>query len=118
MSRILVVDDDADVRAALSMVLELGGHECELYGNVRDALGRQRDAKFDVIILDQMMPGMTGTDYCHELRARSDDTPVIFLSADRDIETRAGGLKQSKVIKKPFDMDELLGAIDSFSTAH
>lgn len=117
MSRILVVDDDADVRAALAMVLELDGHECEMFASARDALDWHRKHPGEIIVLDQMMPGMTGVEACGELRSHNDKTPVIFLSADRDIARRAEGFERSVVIKKPFDMEELLLAVRSLGGA-
>ena len=111
MSRIIVVDDDPDVRSAIAMVLEMDGHDCELFGSAREAFDRHRAKPADVLLLDQMMPGMTGAEVCKMLRQNNDFTPVIFLSADREIDRRVQGLPQSKVIKKPFDMDELLESI-------
>lgn len=111
MSRIIIVDDDPDVRSALVMVLEHDGHDCEMFASAKEALERQKNSPAEVIVLDQMMPGMTGVEACLELRARGDKTPVIFLSADREIARRAEGLENSKVIKKPFDMEELLVAV-------
>ena len=82
--RILAVDDDATALNALRQILAQKGYEVTTAGNGEDALALVAgNTKFDLIILDVAMPGMTGYEVCRALRQekRTQDTPVIFLTA-------------------------------------
>ncbi|HET7747069.1 MAG TPA: response regulator [Vicinamibacteria bacterium] len=82
--RILAVDDDATALGALRQILTQKGYDVTTAGNGPDALNvLEKDAAFDLVILDVAMPGMTGYEVCRAIRkdSRIQDVPVIFLTA-------------------------------------
>ena len=82
--KILAVDDDSTALGALRQILAQKGYDVTTAGNGEDALAiLAGEATFDLIILDVAMPGMTGYEVCRSLRKdkRTEDTPVIFLTA-------------------------------------
>ncbi|PTQ74592.1 response regulator transcription factor [Celeribacter persicus] len=72
---------------------------------------------YDVVLLDLMLPGMQGLDVCRLMRARSDTTPILMLTALDGIDERVGGLKAGAddYLPKPFDFDELVARIEALS---
>lgn len=112
--RVLAVDDDDDLRAFYGAILAEEGYEVRLARNGLDALA-QLNWKPDLILLDLMMPVMDGYEFMRELRVLEHGTniPVLVLSAalppGRD--TIRGA---QAVVRKPFDFDRLLRAIDMY----
>ena len=110
--RILVVDDEPDVTELLKYKLEQEGYRCEVLNDPLSFVGRTREFEPDLVILDIMMPELSGLQLCRI--ARSDpalkDTPVIFLTARGEAEDRVKGLEigAEDYIAKPFDTRELL----------
>jgi len=113
MPRILVVDDDPDVRSFLAAFLELEGFEVGTAGNGVEALHQVDRQQPDVVILDLMMPIMDGWDCCRQLRAdaRTCRVPVIIVSASEDHNHRLSEVGANAFIAKPFDLDSLVGCI-------
>ena len=110
MAKILVVDDDQDIRLALSIFLESEGHECVLAEDGEDGFRKLSECSPDVILLDYMMPRLDGAGFCDLLGIQGVRVPVILMSADREIVRKAYQIKApnlKRVIKKPFDLDEL-----------
>jgi two-component system response regulator RegX3 len=111
-ARILVADDDAAVREAITHSLEREHFEVETAGNGEEALEKARATQYEVVILNVMMPRMFGTDVTRTLRGES-DVPIILLSA-RDAELdRVLGLElgADDYITKPFSMNELISRV-------
>jgi two-component system OmpR family response regulator len=111
-AQILVVDDDREIRSLLSDYLSTNGFETTAAADgeqARRAIARQR---FDLVVLDLMLPGESGLDICRELR-RSADVPVIMLTALGDETDRIVGLEvgADDYLPKPFNPRELLGRI-------
>jgi two-component system KDP operon response regulator KdpE len=110
--RILVVDDETQLRRALRRSLE--GHEYDVREAEDGAAAiREFDAfKPDVVLLDLMLPDMSGVDVCRELR-RTYETPIIVLSVADDEKTKVAALDEGAddYLTKPFGMDELLARI-------
>ncbi len=81
--RILAVDDDATALNALRQILSQKGYDVTTAVNGPDALRAFQEAPFDLVILDVVMPGMSGYEVCREIRKdpRAKDTPVVFLTA-------------------------------------
>jgi len=114
MSRILVAEDSGTILLLLRKRLELAGHEVIPAVDGREALSQARAAEPDVIVLDAMMPFLSGIEVLRTLRDEGDATPVVMVSAHRDSTELQGAmdLGASAVLAKPFDWDELLGEID------
>jgi two-component system, OmpR family, KDP operon response regulator KdpE len=110
--RILVVDDEPQIRRALRVGLAGHGYDVQLAGTGEEALDLAAVAPPDVIILDLMLPGLSGLDVCKGLREWS-QAPIIVLSAkgeERD-KVEALDLGADDYLTKPFGMDELLARI-------
>jgi CheY-like chemotaxis protein len=114
--RILIVDDDEDVRMLVRMSLErVGGFEVLSAASGREGVAHAREQQPDAILLDMMMPGMDGRATVAELRGLPEtaDIPIVLITAKispRDHE-RFGDLPIQGAISKPFDPIELPGQI-------
>ncbi len=108
-ARILLVDDDAEVREVVSAMLEAVGFAITAAHSGEDGLGILEREKFDLVVLDWTLPGMSGLELCRAVRARWAKLPVLFLTANagtRDVvEAFAGGADDYVV--KPFRAPEL-----------
>lgn len=113
MTRVLVADDSDTIRLLLRKRLELAGFEVEAVADGHAAVEAQRNTPADVIVLDAMMPRMSGLDALRAMRDAGDQTPVMMVSAHRDsTELReAISVGASETLTKPIDWDELLGAV-------
>lgn len=113
--RILLVEDDRTLRQALAFNLEREGYEVRVAVDGEQALAAARDTGLDLVILDVMLPGMSGLEVLRAIRAEGIDTPVIVLSAKGDEIDRVVGLKvgADDYVPKPFSRPELLARIDA-----
>jgi two-component system OmpR family response regulator len=111
---ILVVEDDDSISSYIVQGLKKNGHESRAVQNGPDSLKVARDAKFDVIIMDRMLPGMDGLSVIRELRKGGVDTPTLILSALGEVDDRVTGLRSGgdDYLVKPFAMDELLARVE------
>lgn len=111
--RLLVVDDDADVRASLERGLRLAGFDVIGAGDGPSALRAAHESAPDAIVLDVNMPGMDGVAVVTALRAFGDDVPVCVLSARDTIEDRVAGLEAGAddYLVKPFALAELIARV-------
>jgi two-component system OmpR family response regulator len=109
---ILIVDDDAEIRALLQRYLERNGLRATAVGDGRGLWQALDRGAFDLIVLDIMLPGDDGLTLCRELRARS-DIPVIMLTARGEEMDRVLGLEMGAddYVPKPFSARELLARI-------
>ena len=113
--RILVTEDDREIRLALVDMLELSGYEVRAASHGLAALAVLDTWRPDAIVLDLLMPEMDGSSFLAALAERGQaDIPVLLLSALRDLASRATALPVAAIIAKPFDMDDLLGALEGF----
>ena len=113
-SKILIVDDDPDIRKVLRLLLQALYQVSEAADGAEAVRMIQEEKDTDLIILDVMMPGMDGYDTCDALRAYT-NAPVLFLTAksaeaDRISAYRSGG---DDFLSKPFSQDELLAKVSS-----
>jgi len=109
MASILVVDDDTATRVTVARVIERMGHEVVQAGDGAAALAILSECKFDLVVLDVMMPVLDGPSTLARMREGGDRTPVILLTAESSRALVAGALKRALVdyIKKPFGLEEL-----------
>ena len=110
---VLVVEDHADLREMLAVMLESEGFRVQVAQNGREALECLRRSRPSVILLDLMMPVMTGDEFrAHQLAdPRYRDVPVICMTAAHDGGERAALLHAQAYFQKPVDFEQLLGAV-------
>jgi two-component system response regulator MprA len=109
MTRVLIVDDEPAVRAALDRALRLDGYEISLAAAGREALDSLADMRHDAVVLDVAMPGIDGLQVCRRLRDAGDRTPVLMLTARDAVDDRVAGLDAGAddYLVKPFALKEL-----------
>ena len=107
--RMLVVEDNDDLAEAVVAKLRAEGHAVDREADGERADEILRHAEFDLIILDVNLPGRSGFDILRDLRARSDQTPVLLLTARSQVDDRVLGLDAGAddFMVKPFDFREL-----------
>lgn len=108
--RILLAEDEEHLRDNIKMNLELEGYEVVAVNNGLDALKKFRDQRFNLVILDVMMPEMDGLEACQQIRLEDMEIPVLFLTAKDSSQDVVRGLKQGAddYLTKPFNLEELL----------
>ncbi len=106
-TRILLVDDEQSIQTLLSYPLRKDGYHVTSAQDGREALQRFEEARFDLVILDLMMPKLNGVEVCRELRSRS-QVPIIILTAKGSETDKVAGLEvgADDSITKPFSMRE------------
>jgi two-component system response regulator MprA len=114
-SRLLVVDDDPDVRDSLRRALGYAGYAVATAVNGADALSSVSRSPVDLIILDVLMPMLDGFDTCRTLRERGNATPVLVLTARDAVDDRVTGLEAGAddYLVKPFALRELLARVNA-----
>lgn len=112
MTRILVVDDEEDLREILRFNLEAEGFEVATAGSAEDALV-MLSARYDLLLLDVMMDMMSGFEMARRMREAGDNTPIIFLTARdaRDDQLQGFGVGADDYITKPFSFDTVLARV-------
>ncbi len=113
--RILIVEDDAVTRQFIVKGLTESGHIAEVAENGVDGLYRARTEEFSALIVDRMLPKLSGLELVRQLRAEKDTTPILILSALGEVEHRVEGLKSGSddYLTKPFSFVELLARLES-----
>jgi two-component system OmpR family response regulator len=111
--RILVVEDEVRLADLIKRGLTHEGHAVDLAESGEDALEWVEAANYDAIVLDIMLPGMSGLDVCRTLRARSVQTPILLLTARDAVPDRVAGLDAGAddYLIKPFAFPELLARL-------
>jgi two-component system OmpR family response regulator len=114
--RILVVDDEEDIRNLVAVILKTAGYHVVLACSGQEALQVLDGNHFDLIVLDVMMPAMDGWEVCRQIKSKpgSKDIPVLFLTVRQQPLDKIIGMEvlhASGYISKPFERDELLAAI-------
>jgi DNA-binding response OmpR family regulator len=110
--RILVVDDEPGILDLVSYGLRREGYEVETAADGERALARARENGFDLVVLDVMLPGISGLDVCRTLRAES-DVPILMLTArDAEVDTVVGlEVGADDYVTKPFSLAELVSRV-------
>lgn len=113
--RIMLVEDDDRIADFLVRALKSEGHACIRTGDGREGLELGRNSDFDLILLDLMLPSISGLDICQELRMRKIFTPIIMLIALDGVDDVISGLNMGAddYVTKPFVIDELLARIEA-----
>lgn len=111
--RLLVAEDDAEIRQALDRILTYEGYEVVTVPDGAAALEAIAEQAPDVILLDVMMPFVDGITLCRRIRERGDRTPVLMLTARHEVSDRVAGLDAGAddYVTKPFELDELLARV-------
>ncbi|MBR6954240.1 MAG: response regulator transcription factor [Clostridia bacterium] len=112
MSRILIVEDERKIARYLALELEHEGYEVDSAGDGRTGLERALSWDPDLIILDLMLPELSGVEVCRRVRHES-DVPIIMLTAKDDVSDKVMGLDMGAddYMTKPFAIEELLARI-------
>jgi two-component system OmpR family response regulator len=117
MPHILVVEDEQHLAFGIKFNLEAEGYEVSVAGDGPTALDAvaQATPPIDLVVLDLMLPGMSGYAVCETLRDRGDALPVVMLTARTLVEDRIRGFDSGTdvYLQKPFDLEELLSVIRS-----
>lgn len=114
-ARILIAEDDRNIRLGLVATLESEGYAVTAASDGTQALKLFPQEKFDLVILDVMMPRQSGYDVCREIRQRDARVPVLFLTAKGEEVDKVVGLKlgADDYVLKPFGVHELLARVEA-----
>ena len=115
MYKILIIEDDRAILKALEANLKAEGYQVESATDGVSGLDRARDPSQDLVLLDLMLPRLSGEQICQTLRQEGVTTPILFLTAKGEEEQRVAGfeLGADDYVSKPFSMRELLGRIQA-----
>jgi DNA-binding NtrC family response regulator len=113
--RVLVVDDQDAVRAAVAGMLSARGFDTVMAGSGSEALERLKSEYFDVMVCDVRMPGMSGLEILSEALMVERGLPVLMLTAANDLETARDAMERGAMdyLTKPIEMDDLAQAVHS-----
>lgn len=114
-ARILIAEDDANIRLGLAATLESEGYDVVAASDGAQALKLYPQGKYDLVVLDVMMPKASGYDVCRELRAQGATAPILFLTAKGEEVDKVVGLKlgADDYVTKPFGVSELLARVEA-----
>ncbi|MCX6169812.1 MAG: response regulator transcription factor [Ignavibacteriales bacterium] len=113
MPRLLIVEDEPNMRLGLKDNLEFEGYEVDFSDNGEDGLKKILENKFDLVLLDVMLPKLSGFDVCRRAREQKNSTPIILLTAKGEEVDKIVGLElgADDYVTKPFSLRELLARI-------
>lgn len=108
--RILLVEDEENLLEAIRMNLELEKYEVVAVTNGIEAIKKFKEQRFNLVILDIMLPELDGLQVCEQIRLENSDIPILFLTAKDSAQDRILGLKKGAddYLTKPFNLEELL----------
>jgi DNA-binding response OmpR family regulator len=111
-AKILVVEDEPAIADAVGYALAEAGYEVDTVGDGDDAISAARDTRYDLMILDLLLPGTQGMEVCRTLRSES-DLPIVMLTAREAEADRVGGLEvgADDYVTKPFSVAELVSRV-------
>lgn len=110
---ILIVEDEKKLSRVLQLELEYEDYRTETADNGKDALRLITEKKWDLVLLDIMLPGISGVEVLRRVRKSNDDTPIILLTARDEVHDKVSGLDlgANDYVTKPFQIEELLARI-------
>jgi len=108
--RILLVEDEENLHEAIKMNLELEDYIVTSVFNGKEAMRKFNQGRYDLVILDVMLPGVNGFDICQAIRLENKQIPILFLTAKNASHDRINGLKVGgdDYLTKPFNLEELI----------
>jgi len=111
--QILLVDDEEELTAPLAQILSREGYEVQVSGDGTTGYNLAQSQSYQLLILDWMLPGVSGLEICQRLRDQGKMTPVLFLTARDTLDDRVKGLDAGgdDYLIKPFEMRELLARV-------
>jgi len=111
--RVLVVEDERSVRESLASALVSDGFVVDVASNGTAGLELASSERYELILLDVMLPGMDGLTICRNLRSQGNQVPIIFLSARGELDFKITGLDAGAddYLAKPFEVSELLARV-------
>jgi EAL domain-containing protein (putative c-di-GMP-specific phosphodiesterase class I) len=118
--RVLVVDDERDLLDVVGTMLAEAGWQVDTAGNGREALGFVDSGRYDVVLSDIDMPGMTGVELLREIRGRDLDVPVLLITGHPRVDTAVEALEHGalRYLRKPLRERDLLSAVDDAARLH
>jgi two-component system alkaline phosphatase synthesis response regulator PhoP len=110
VTRVLLAEDEKSLRDGIKLNLELEGYEVEEAVNGSEALTPFGGQRFNLVILDVLMPEVNGLEVCEKIRLTDSETPILFLTAKDTSMDKVNGLKlgADDYLTKPFNLEELL----------
>ncbi|MEY4366586.1 MAG: hypothetical protein RLZ28_1, partial [Actinomycetota bacterium] len=113
--KVLIVDDEPNIRELLSTSLRFAGFSIHAVGNGADAVAAAEKGQPDIILLDVMLPDMNGFAVTKKIRSMGITAPVLFLTARDDINDKITGLTVGgdDYVTKPFSLDEIIARINA-----
>ena len=113
--RILLVEDEENIREGIKLNLELDGYEVVIAEDGRKAMNRFESEHFDLIVLDIMLPELNGLQVCEQIRLTNTKVPILMLTAKGEPQDRIDGLKKGAddYLPKPFVLEEFLLRINN-----
>lgn len=114
MARILLAEDDDNLRPFLARSLENAGHEVLAFSDGEDALPAMIAGEIDLLVSDLVMPGMNGVELARRAKEKVPDLPVIFITGFSAVAVEAMDTIDgvNKVLSKPFHLNSLVEAVD------
>ncbi|QJR80079.1 response regulator transcription factor [Alteromonas pelagimontana] len=115
--KVLIIEDDSVVAAHVAQGLRAADHYCEVIANGKEGLDKATNERFDVIVLDIMLPQLDGISVLNVLRQKNILTPVLLLSAKAQVEDKVNGLRSgaNDYLTKPFAIEELVARVEGLA---
>ena len=113
--KILVVDDEPNIRDLLSASLRFAGYQVATASNGNDAITEIVDGQPDIVLLDVMLPDISGFGVTKKIRSMGVETPILFLTARDETQDKVAGLTVGgdDYVTKPFSLDEIMARISA-----
>lgn len=110
MKKVLIIEDEVKISRFLQLELKHEGYSSDAVADGREGYIMAQSGNYDIIILDLMLPNLSGIEICRRLRAENIDTPIIMLTAKDDVSDKVTGLDvgADDYLTKPFAIEELL----------